>query len=517
MRDNTRTGFIIGNCFSYLGREWLRALAYAVLAFVMICNILYLDIVFKNYEASRFNFSNLQGADYVLFDVGDYLKKINNPENFYQVIKKKLPEGSYALAPWLLVKDGDYALFATDEPSLAKFDWKIEWGQNFSNYNHNEVIAFKGAANLGDVVTFTFRDEEHDFSETCEFEVVGIYDSDQFPVAQQIASDRIRPIFFRYNDYIRDLNYVTDNYKGFIINPEHDWAGRGRYDAFASGVFITGGIADNGNTGYNDSAEQLVACNYTGSNVTVNNTRWTILVIIKALLIIIAFVAFMCVEAFLRFKKYSWEFKIWNYCGMSKNEIKRTYTQIFALPFLLGTFAGFIAYIFEFNKYTGKLWALGSIAFCIIIFAIFQHIVNNKIFEKNVNLVPNEEKEFIGNRADASFPLMMKKTVRYNLRIPIELMKMDEEAVHRAVDRSLGIGYINYASELKCKDLNDYEILRVKIARALTVLPKKLFIGSEWHRLNEMQKKELGAFISHAQQNWGIEVIFAPERIEAKK
>ena len=67
------------------------------------------------------------------------------------------------------------------------------------------------------------------------------------------------------------------------------------------------------------------------------------------------------------------------------------------------------------------------------------------------------------------------------------------------------------------RDLNDYEILRVKIARALTVLPKKLFIGLEWHRLNEMQKKELGAFISHAQQNWGIEVIFAPERIEAKK
>ncbi|MGN0480205.1 MAG: hypothetical protein ACI4EV_01390, partial [Lachnospiraceae bacterium] len=263
--------------------------------------------------------------------------------------------------------------------------------------------------------------------------------------------------------------------------------------------------------------ERLVAYRHTGSSVASNNTRWTITMIIKALAVIIVFVVFMFAESFLRFRKYSWEFRIWNLCGMSKSEIKRTYTQIFILPFAVGTFAGFISYILELNKYTGKLWALGSLVVCIMIYIVCQHIINRKVFERNVDIVPNEEKEFIGNRADSSFPLMMKKTVRYNLRIPIELMEIDESTVYSAVDRSLGIGYINSVSEMKCTDLSEYELLRVKIARALTVLPKILYIGSEWNRLDDRQRKELGRFISRIKEIWGIEVRFEADGIELKK
>lgn len=522
MKENSRTRFIMGAYFLYLGKEWIRAGVYMVLAAFMMWNLLYLDIVSQNRIATEYNFKNLAGADYVRFDLGNAFKKFNNANYFYKAIDEVIGEGNYAFSPWIVAATDDGRnLFATNQSSLDVFAWNIEWGFNFGS-NPNEVIAFKGAANIGDIVEFTTVHADKIFTE--EFEVVGIYSSDRLAVAKQLTEERKEAflskhnddgLVFRYNPYLKNLNFVTDKYDGFIINPRHEWAQRGEVSYYSSGVFIKAGVLDA--RGEEGLANELYACDFTDKNVAIDTKTQNTLEYIKGIGLAVLFVIFVFAESFLRLRKYKDELRTWNLCGMSEKEIKRTYTQIMAIPVFLGLVIGFVAYMIVLTKFTNVAWALLMIILTLGIFVLCQYLVNSRMVDAVTDLVPNEKKEFAGNRADETIQLLMDKSVRYNLRLPVELLELNEEAAKGAIDRGLGIGYMHEISEKKCSELSDYEILRVKIARAMTFMPKTLIIGKEWDKLNAHDQMELGRFLKQMISKWNVEVRFAQARIETSK
>ncbi len=511
--ENSRSKFIINQCFSYFWRDLPRALLYAFLSYQLVWSMLYVGVIGFNLGIQNDSFKNLQGADFVIYNAGDILAdKSYSQAAFYRNIREVAGEGNYALTPWIVDAHGNISmrLFATDKNSMEIFDWKLSAGHHFTD-NPNEVIAFKGAANVGDIISFEKDGIVYDF------EVIGVYASAYLPVVCQMGEGEGSVWWtnsYRWQE--RDYSFVSDAYQaGFMVNPAHKLAKR-EYALYGGGAFVKDGILQNKGYYYNEKIKQIPAGYVTRARVggwyrdssNFGNIPWMITGLIKAVALLVLFLLFTFVEAKHRFIKYRDEWKLWNVCGMSAKEIKRTFTQVFAIATFLGASVGFVRYMLIYMRVTPEAWVLAVLGGLIVMYVLCYYHIHKRMFELYVNLVPNEEREFLCNKVVPNLPLIMNKTVRYNLRIPIELMGLNEEAVYSSVERGLGIGYIHSVSELKCKDLSDYELFRVKVARALTIIPDTLVLGSEWDKLNDKQKKEMNRFLVLMEKNWNLKIEF---------
>lgn len=231
------------------------------------------------------------------------------------------------------------------------------------------------------------------------------------------------------------------------------------------------------------------------------------------------------------FKKNKGRFKTWNVCGMSKKEIHEKFGRLFLWPACISLFAGLVYYLIEnfellsrrkntyltdffYQFIKEKVVANNSAAFFVftvfllLLILVYKKVILEKYFNSYVLLEKNDEKAFLANRIGVNYPLDMNKTVRNNLRIPVELAGIDMKPMRQLIERGLAIGILHNISELKCKDLSDYEIFRVKFARALLVVPQEIYIGREWEKLTEGQQREIGRFILEIQKFWNVKVIY---------
>lgn len=231
------------------------------------------------------------------------------------------------------------------------------------------------------------------------------------------------------------------------------------------------------------------------------------------------------------FKSNREKFKAWNVCGMSADEVRKKFGGLYYRLSVIGLFAG-LAYFFIdnvlmlkrrvntalagfFYQWTESKIVANNIAaylallvFLFVLILVNKKIIIGKYFDLYVPLEKNEEKVFLANRIGVNYPLDKDKNVRDNIRIPVELSDTDESSMNKLIERGLAIGRLTNISELKCNDLSEYELFRVKFGRALIIKPKEIYIGREWEKLTEEQKKEMERHFLEIKKCMNVEVIF---------